>query len=461
MVWGIDSTQISNPQFLALRKRLLLSYLGVMVTILGTSGVAVYQVVAHNLNQQLNDHLLTLAESAAQSLEVVKHEYYEHQGQIENEYQHNQDLPTHLSDLMRHYQSEEVLKVPKNNIHNHSQGVEWFDEKQQILVREGNLVPNWSLSENLATSDVIYQKNNIRSLVLPVFYQTPGSKQKKLAGYIRASESKEALNAELNRLRLGLGLSGAIALSLTAIGGRLLTRESLKPIEASVEQLKQFTADASHELRSPLTAIKTTLAVMQSHPERFHQADVEKLAAIASSTAQMTRLVEDLLLLARLDGKAITQQWIKIPIDEIIEDLLEFAELEAEAKNITLASHLLPNVLVLGDALQLKRLFANLINNALQYTPSGGKITVFLELVEDNGIFTIKDTGIGIAAEDLPKVFDRLWRGDKARVHREGGTGLGMAIAQTIAQTHGGNISVTSQLGVGSCFQVVLPLFID
>jgi len=305
------------------------------------------------------------------------------------------------------------------------------------------------------------KRSNIRSLVLPVFYQAPGSEQKQLAGYIRASESTAALNAELNRLRLGLVLGGVIALLLTAMGGRLLTRESFKPIEASVEQLKQFTADASHELRSPLTAIKTTLAVMQSHPERFHQADVEKLEAIASSTTQMTRLVEDLLLLARLDGKTITHQWLKVPIDEIIEDLLAFAELEAEAKNITLTSELLPNVFVLGDALQLKRLFANLINNAFQYTPSGGKITVALELEEDHGIFTVKDTGIGIAEEDLPRVFDRLWRGDKARVYREGGTGLGMAIAQTIAQTHGGNIFVTSELGVGSCFKVVLPLFIN
>ncbi|MBR8826829.1 MAG: HAMP domain-containing histidine kinase [Gomphosphaeria aponina SAG 52.96 = DSM 107014] len=455
MVWDIDSTPISNPQFLALRRRLLLSYLAVMVTILGSSALAVYQVVAHNLNQQLNNHLLTLAETAAQTLEVVKHEYYEHRGGIKDE--DDEDLPKNLSDLMKHYQKNEVLKV-KNN-HQHHQGVEWFDEKQQLLVREGNLVPNWSLGENLATSDFICQKNNIRSLALPVFYQIRGQAQKQLKGYIRASESREMLNAELNRLRLGLVLGGAIALGLTAVGGRLLTRESLKPIEASIEQLQQFTADASHELRSPLTVIKTNIAVIRSHPERIDQGDVEKLEAIASSTEQMTRLVEDLLLLARLDGKTMTHQWLKIPIDEIIEDLLEFAELEADKKHIILTSHLRPNVLVLGDAHQLQRLFNNLINNALQYTPAGGKVAVSLELAEDSGIFTVEDTGIGIAEEDLPRVFDRLWRADKARVYCEGGTGLGMAIAQTIAQTHGGKISVTSQLGVGTCFEVILPLF--
>jgi len=135
-----------------------------MVTILGTSALAVYQVVNHNLNQQLNNHLLTLAETAAQTLEVVKHEYYEHNGKVEAEQQHYEDLPNfstaNLSELMREYQRDGVLNIPAENPPHHYQGVEWFDEKQQLLVTEGNLLPNCSLSENLATTDFIYQKNN-------------------------------------------------------------------------------------------------------------------------------------------------------------------------------------------------------------------------------------------------------------------------------------------------------------
>jgi len=225
------------------------------------------------------------------------------------------------------------------------------------------------------------------------------------------------------------------------------------------QQLKQFTADASHELRSPLTAIKTSVEVMQSHPERIHDADVKKLAAIASATKQMTELVEDLLLLARMDaGTAkITREWIVVPLDEVLEDLLEFWELQAEEKQIALKSNLVSGLSVMGDAAQLTRLFSNLIGNAIHYTSSGGTVTVSLINQNRLVIVNVEDTGIGIDAENVKLVFDRFWRADQARNRRAGGLGMGLAIAQAIAQRHRGEISVTSQLGVGSCFQVKFP----
>jgi len=190
-------------------------------------------------------------------------------------------------------------------------------------------------------------------------------------GYIRASHSIESLEEQLQKLRWGLALGGTVSLILTGLGGMLLTSESLKPIKNSFEQLKKFTADASHELRSPITAIKSSVSVLQNHPERIHPADVKKVAAIASVTDQMTRLVEDLLLLARMGGtvETVTPDKRPVPLDEILEDLLDRAEGEAAAKHIALESQLLAEVWVLADSQQLVRLFSNLIENALQYTP--------------------------------------------------------------------------------------------
>ncbi len=267
------------------------------------------------------------------------------------------------------------------------------------------------------------------------------------------------LNAELRRFQQGLIAGVAIVSGLVTAGGFWLTHESLKPILRSFEQLKQFTSDASHELRSPLTAIRASIAVMQSHPERVHPADVEKLKAIASASAQMSQLVDDLLLLARMDRQVPDRAaWRHIALDEILEDLVDLYSDRAEETNISLKSQLIPNLEVYADPSQLFRLFTNLLSNALQYTPSGGTVTVSLQRSRTHALIRIEDTGIGIASDQLPHIFDRFWRADQARSQHQGGSGLGLAIAKTIAQSHGGDITVHSQLGQGSCFQVKIPL---
>lgn len=237
-------------------------------------------------------------------------------------------------------------------------------------------------------------------------------------------------------------------------------RQSLQPIEQSMQQLKQFTADASHELRNPLAGIKTSVAVMQSHPERIHPADVKKLAAIASATDEMTELVADLLLLARTEGNPIKTSAadLVIPIDELLEDLVDAFALQAAAQQIEIKVALSSRAYVQDQAGQIKRLFSNLIANALQYNTNGSLITVGSRLEDDWVIVWVEDIGIGIAPDHLPHVFDRFWRADQARSRRQGGIGLGLAIAQTIVQSHRGKITVSSQLGVGSRFQVELPV---
>ncbi len=459
---------LSNSQghLSGLPSRLLLSYLLVIATILAAFSTAVYAIVARDRHQQLNTSLHHIAGASASALEIIQHEYEEltKEEKYEGYITKNNDgtfPPISLAQLMDKYQSSSLTEFVPNPLIAAEQGVEWFDNKQQLMVQEGNFFPPEPLPKIVPPEGQIVQKGNTRSFILPV-YETPVYETKKpgqLLGYVRATKSMNLLNAELRRFQQGLIAGVAIVSGLVTASGFWLTHESLKPILRSFEQLKQFTSDASHELRSPLTAIRASIAVMQSHPERVHPADVEKLKAIASASAQMSQLVDDLLLLARMDRQVPDRAaWRHIALDEILEDLVDLYSDRAGEANISLKSQLIPNLEVYADASQLFRLFTNLLSNALQYTPSGGTVTVSLQRSRTHALIRIEDTGIGIASDQLPYIFDRFWRADQARSQHQAGSGLGLAIAKTIAQSHGGDITVHSQLGQGSCFQVKIPL---
>ncbi len=459
---------LSNSQghLSGLPSRLLLSYLLVIATILVAFSTAIYAIVARDRHQQLNTSLYQIAGASASALEIIQHEYEEltKEEKYEGYITKNNDgtfPPISLAQLMDKYQSSSLTEFVPNPLIAAEQGVEWFDNKQQLMVQEGNFFPPEPLPKIVPPEGQIVQKGNTRSFILPV-YETPVYETKKpgqLLGYVRATKSMNLLNAELRRFQQGLIAGVAIVSGLVTAGGFWLTHESLKPILRSFEQLKQFTSDASHELRSPLTAIRASIAVMQSHPERVHPADVEKLKAIASASAQMSQLVDDLLMLARMDRQAPDRAaWRHIALDEILEDLVDLYSDRAGETNISLQSQLIPNLEVYADASQLFRLFTNLLSNALQYTPSGGTVTVSLQRSRTHALVSVEDTGIGIASDQLPHIFDRFWRADQARSQHQAGSGLGLAIAKTIAQSHGGDITVHSQLGQGSCFQVKIPL---
>lgn len=439
MAWDIGSTRNAiNPQFRSLSWRLLLSYLGVMMAISGTSMIAVYEFFSFSLYQQLDRQLLTLADAATHSFSEVK--------------EHKQ--VSKINDF-RGLDDDGDLDIPWQNIKQPSQGIEWFDQDRQLIAKAGKIFPPMDLSPHHRTYTVNKQK--IRTLTLQI-NQSPESPQK-IIGYVRISESTESIQMVLKKLRLGMMLGGILVSGLTAFGGMWLTKQSLNPIEKSFEKLKQFTADASHELRNPLAGIRACVEVIQSHPERINPADIDKLKAIASGVNQMTSLVEDLLLLARTDQDylPLTTNWVMIPLNELLEDLVESLSTQAEEKEIQLILDMPNNIKIKGEGNQLWRLFLNLIENAIYYTDTGGKVMVYLEQQERWVWVRIEDTGIGISSEQLPFVFDRLWRADQARNRRKGGSGLGLAIAQTLAQNHQGEITVTSQLGKGSCFSVRFP----
>ncbi|HEY9833077.1 MAG TPA: HAMP domain-containing sensor histidine kinase [Stenomitos sp.] len=446
MAWVIDSNNSPNPKTQALRWHLLLSYLAVMLAIFSVSMIAVYQFVRHSLYGQLDQRLEGLAQAASHNLMAIRQPSHESR-------QHGGKSPDVYANAFRRLDHDGDLDIPWQNLRQPNQGVEWFDPNRRRVGHAGTLLPDIPPRPGYQ----MLHQGRIRTVTIAAYSYKTGRQH--LEGYIRTSEETAEVEGTLNQLRWGLGLGGIVVLCLTGIGGVWLTRQSLKPIEQSFNQLKQFTADASHELRSPLTAIKTSVEVIQAYPERIHPKDVKKIAAIASAATQMTHLVEDLLLLARMDTATYpTPDWTVVQLNDILKELLILLELQAQEKQIALNVDRMPGVWVLGNTKQLARLFGNLLENGLQYTPAGGTVTLSMKPLERTVIVSVEDTGIGIAPEHLALVFDRFWRADKARSRREKGSGLGLAIAKAIAQRHHGDITVHSQLGVGSCFQVCLPL---
>jgi two-component system, OmpR family, manganese sensing sensor histidine kinase len=422
--------------FQDLRWRLLLSYLTVMATILSLFGTGVYVFFSRSLYGELDKKLQTLAESAAPSLAEVKNKGEKY-----------------LKEADRVSWSEVVNRE--------RQSVEWFDSEGQSIASQGKLNLALPPRPGFWTIERRQRPAQIRTFTIPIAGNRLDSNSVPIEGYIRVSQSTEEIERIQTQLLWGLGMGAITTLGLVGLAGFWLSHRAIEPVEQSFRRLKQFTADASHELRGPLTAIKASVDVMRNHPERVHPKDAKKLSAIASATSQMIELTEDLLFLARADapGSRIeAREKTVIPLNAVLQDLVELFGPFAKEKEVNLKYQASSAISVCGDRSQLSRLFSNLLRNGIQYTPSGGRVRVSLSKNSRFAAIRIEDTGIGIAPEELPFVFDRFWRADKARTRREGGSGLGLSIAIAIAQRHGGKITVTSQLKVGSCFTVYLPL---
>ncbi len=406
--------------FQKLQYRLLSSYLVVLASILGVFAVAVRLVFAHSLSQQVTDKLTVLGQSVAASAEFKR-------GKLE---------------VGDDFSAKSLL--------DREHAIQWFDTHGHLITQQGKAILSLPFSADRA---VQFQagKPRIQAVTLPIL----GSDNQRLIGYVRASQSLGEFDATLQKLDLGLAGGILMSLVLSGIGGVLLTRQAMQPIEESFERLKQFTADASHELRSPLMAIKSNVSVALKYPEGMRLTDIEKFEAIASATNQMTRLTEDLLFLARTD-RVFSRDWDTIELTAILNNLVQRYQPQAEVKQIQLKLQSTTPLYLLGESVQLTRLFTNLIENALHYTPAKGTVEIETDCIGSHLYVKVQDTGVGIAPEHLEHVFERFWRAERSRSYWNGGSGLGLAIARTITQNHSGSITVTSRLGVGSCFTVRL-----
>ena len=239
-------------------------------------------------------------------------------------------------------------------------------------------------------------------------------------------------------------------------------------LQTSFGGLRRFTADASHELKTPLTVVRADVE-RAMHPSASSEERMQALEEAMQEVARMSDLVDSLLTLARADEGRFDLVREAIHLEPIVRDVYETALILGEGAGVTVSMPLVEDAVVMGDSTRLRQLFLNLITNAIKYTPEGGQVEMTLSLRNNNEVgFAVRDTGVGIAAADLPHIFDRFWRADKARSRRaaadlrgtseRGGFGLGLAIAQWIAHAHGGTLTAQSRLARGSIFTVLLPV---
>jgi heavy metal sensor kinase len=314
--------------------------------------------------------------------------------------------------------------------------------------------------------------------------------------YLQVGRDIEPVQEVLARLLRLLLIAGPILVGVAALGGYWLTGQALAPIEKirrqaaainaqdlsqrlnltttddevgrlaqtfnemldrlekSFQRQRRFTADASHELRTPLAVIRGEIDVGLERP-RSAAEYVETLESVGAEARRMSRLVNELLLLARADAHELRLDYEKVDLADLLTLLVEQMQRPAQEAEVRLGADLPRSLPILGDRDRLLELFLNLLENALVHAP-GSQVDVRAQPNGETIVVTISDTGPGIPEEHVPHLFERFYRADQVRGRSSGGSGLGLAIAQEIAHAHGGDISVRSERGKGTTFSVQL-----
>jgi signal transduction histidine kinase len=228
-------------------------------------------------------------------------------------------------------------------------------------------------------------------------------------------------------------------------------------LDDAFRRVTQFSADASHELRTPVAIIRTTAEVTRQRPrtEAEYAAALDRILAESERTSQ---LIDDLLLLARADADA--ERLVMEPMDlaETVRETCDQGRILADASGVRFTADLPRACPAVGEPQALRRLFLILVDNAVKYTPAGGIVNVAMTVEDGHATIDVRDTGVGIPAADAPRIFERFYRVATDRSRQTGGVGLGLAIARWIATCHGGTIALESEPGVGSVFHVILPI---
>ncbi len=348
----------------------------------------------------------------------------------------------------------------------------------------------------------------------------PITQQNQVTKIVQVASSLEDVEDALNTLMLLLLITVPSVLVIASLGGQFLANKALKPVDRvtqaarmittqnlnqriqtlkvkdeisrlidtfnemisrldqSFRQIKQFTTDASHELKTPLTILKGEVEVALRKKRTPHEYE-QILESNLEEINRMSKIVEDLLLLSKADIGEIQLKKEEIPLNRFLRSLTEQMKILAHPKNIRIEMPNYPfdgeeDIHIYGDPLRIRELFINLIENGIKYTEEGGRVLITLTKEMGDGAISssppgkrsesfakviVSDTGIGIAKEDQEKIFNRFFRVDKARSREQGGSGLGLSICKWIVEAHQGDISVESELGKGSSFIVRIPLY--
>lgn len=434
-----------NHLFNHSRLQLASWYAGVMGAILSLCGVAVYQMNVQDHWQALERELKSISGTLHDGLEPI----LKQPGQMEPTAQ--QLLPGLCISGSNCTDSISRVHV-LGTVQRDDSYVRFADLSNRVIATVGQLpqvtaefpTSSW---QTLQTEGTRYYQH---SLLLKTAIGQPW-------GYMQIGRSLNDYDAHLTSLRAFLFLGLPIAMLLIGGASWWLAGLAMQPVYQSYQQIQQFTADAAHELRTPLAAIQATVEATLGTDNLTLQEACDTMQTLKRQNSRLAQLVQDLLLLSRMDLQVLPLKKQPCCLNDLVSDLVEeFASL-AIAAHLTLQIHTHQPLYVSGDSDQLYRLFANLIDNAIQYTSPGGKVIISLNREEHYAVVRVQDTGIGIAPEEQPRIFDRFYRVSHDRSRSSGGAGLGLAIAQAIAQFHNGSIQVQSELGRGSVFTIRLP----
>lgn len=321
---------------------------------------------------------------------------------------------------------------------------------------------------------------------------------RRITNIVQVASSLEDMEKALHTLLLILSITIPSALAVASLGGNFLANRALRPVDEvtntaraitshnlnkriqikkvkdeigrlaetfnemisrldqSFKQIRQFSADASHELKTPLTVLKGEIEVAL---RRGRTGDEYRtiLRSNLEEINNMTKIVEDLLLLSRADAGEIPLIKARVDLSEFLSEIQVQSQVVATAKSMDVYFHNNQRVYALVDLLRLKSMMLNLVENGIKYSPPGSRIDITLEKEDGCALITVSDQGIGVPQEALPHIFDRFFRVDKARSRQEGGSGLGLSICKWIAEAHNGSISAKSEMGKGSVFIVRIP----
>jgi OmpR-family two-component system manganese-sensing sensor histidine kinase len=418
---GWQTSKRRSLQPFDLERRLLLSYLSVFVAVLALFAVATHVAFLAIFQREFNDRLQAMARTAVSVVDATR-----------------TGVAIDLSD--------ETIRA----LNPRTEGLRWSDAAGRVVERYGVTPrdPPTRRPPSAPVTALSTQGQSIRTLAMTARVGDHGERQV----FVEAS----LLEVPYAR-RLGvvdLSILGALFLAIVGslIAGRWLTHQLVQGLESNMKSLQDFTADAAHELRGPLTAIAANTA--GAVPLDAQRVSIERRAmdSIASATAQMIRVSEDLLTLARVN-QPLERELFVVDLDSLVTKIAGLYGEEARRKEVQLKVEIVGRTRVYGNPDQIERIVANLVQNAIRYTPSGGTVSVVCAKDRRSSRVTVSDTGIGIAKQHLERTFDRFWRADPSRAG-DGGSGLGLTIARELARRHGGDITVTSRVGVGSTFTV-------
>jgi two-component system, OmpR family, manganese sensing sensor histidine kinase len=423
--------------FQATRRRLALWYTAVTALLLLLIAIGVYFYVRNTLVERVDDTLNHVVEVVGRSL-IIDHPSGIPRVNVESNFPNN------------------AIEIEDDHI-----DLEWFSPtRERLWSTLSENLPIVPLHPSLFGETVQIQREAAPPLILRQITQAMGS-SRELLGYLRVSEPWFEVTKPTRELVVDLVVGTTGMVGIVGAIGWLLSGMAMTPIRDSYQRLKQFTADASHELRNPLAVIQTNVQVALCDPNPDPMQQQQHLQVIERLTRRLGRLVDDLLFLARQDSGIVQVRTDWLALEDLLEEVLEEQGMGAAEKGIDLTMTVeAMGVGIQGDRDQISRLCTNLIDNAIQYTPPNGKVQVTLQkrsLQSPQIAIKITDTGVGIPEESIPQLFERFYRVDPARSKSSGGTGLGLAIAKAIVLNHQGMLLVESQLGAGTSITVLLP----